>query len=792
MKVRIKTGKSVTGAVRYVLGPGHNPDTGQFRAKAADDSSRVDWIGGTGFGFDIRTEAQADLARRVMEFDALNQASKTRKCEKDCVHIVLAWERGETPTREEMEDACRSHLKAQGMGNAKAIFVAHNDEDYFHVHIVASKLNPANGYAYDLAGSFRKASLWAEEYEREHGGVVNLRRQDANELRRAIKERDVDGVLEAMTKRNATFTLKQLERAVRKEIYPEIGSSAGKKQTVELERAQFVNQILSHQSVVRLGRDLNGAVERYTTRTVLEAEAHVLRAANALKNDASHGIDVAQRTELVARKYRTITREQVLAFRHATGDEGLAIIDGQAGTGKSYVMAAIRDAYEGAGHRVIGLAPTNKVATNLGRDGFDYAKTVHSELFALNNGRTSWNQKTVVMVDEAAMIDTRLMAMITAHAVDAGAKLILAGDDRQLSSIDRGGMFGVLKDRHGSAVLSEVKRQYKADEKRASEMMAEGNFDAALAIYERKGAIHWTRTQKEAREELVAQWAKDTAAERDKTRFVFAYTNDDVNDLNVALRAVRKDRGELEWQDHSLATAHGRFDFSAGDRIQFTGSDKRAGIDNGTTGTILAIDGTHLAVTLDGSEGKTINFDAATFDHFRHGYAGTVHKGQGDTLDQTYLYHSEHWRGAPSYVALTRHREQTHLFVATNTAEDLSALAKQVARQEETRAASMFYQLDPIGPVRPMTAPEILAQFAGENFARTAERMEREGRQWARRPEYRQDNQTPSADEGNISKPAGPSDTEQQRRTETRYSRWGDGGEPSPAPDIGQRGRRQR
>jgi len=236
-------------------------------------------------------------------------------------------------------------------------------------------------------------------------------------------------------------------------------------------------------------------------------------------------------------------------------------------------------------------------------------------------------------------------------------------------------MFGVLKDRHGAAVLSEVRRQYKPDDKRASEMMAEGNFDAALAIYDRKGAIHWTRTQKEAREELVEKWARDTAENNGKSRFVFAYCNIDVDALNAALRAVRKERGELEWEDHSIRTANGRFDFSAGDRVQFTGTDKRLGIDNADTGTIEMIEGEKLRVRLDGPERKSVEFEAGSFGHFRHGYAGTVWKGQGDTLDQTYLYHSEHWRSAPSYVALTRHRERTDLFVATNTAKDLAVLA---------------------------------------------------------------------------------------------------------------------
>jgi predicted ATPase len=158
------------------------------------------------------------------------------------------------------------------------------------------------------------------------------------------------------------------------------------------------------------------------------------------------------------------TPEQLRAFRHATASEGLALIDGQAGTGKSYTIAAIRQAYEIAGYRVVGLAPTNAVAQDM----------------------------------------------------------------------RPGGMFGALKDRHGAAALSKVKRQYKNDERRAAEMIADRNFHDALGIYERKGAIHWTRTQGQARAELVEQWARDSAEHPDKTRFVFAYTNADVATLNAA------------------------------------------------------------------------------------------------------------------------------------------------------------------------------------------------------------------------------------------------------------------
>jgi hypothetical protein len=94
------------------------------------------------------------------------------------------------------------------------------------------------------------------------------------------------------------------------------------------------------------------------------------------------------------------------------------------------------------------------------------------------------------------------------------------------------------------------------------------------------------------------------------------------------------------------------------------------------------------------------------FDRFRHGYAGTIYKGQGRTLDQTYLYHSEHWRSATSYVALTRHRENVTLFVATETARDLGQLARQMARVDDTRAASQFYPQENPEPGAPVDLAE--------------------------------------------------------------------------------------
>ena len=138
--------------------------------------------------------------------------------------------------------------------------------------------------------------------------------------------------------------------------------------------ARFHSAVLARPELVRLSNTPDGPTVRYTTRNVLEAELHVLRSAEGLAADTRHEISNDERAAVLRdERFKDITREQVHAYRHATGKEGLAIIDGQAGTGKSFTLAAIRETYEKAGYRVIGLAPTNAVAQDMRADGFSRA-----------------------------------------------------------------------------------------------------------------------------------------------------------------------------------------------------------------------------------------------------------------------------------------------------------------------------------------------------------------------------------------------------------------------------------
>ncbi|WP_174513197.1 AAA family ATPase [Methylocella tundrae] len=553
--------------------------------------------------------------------------------------------------------------------------------------------------------------LWREHqdrYFREHGfsarvdvaaihpgahiGPVRMRKPGSDlaaraaVLRRANEAaaRDPAQVLEALTRNSATFTARDVDRFLARHI--DDGA----------ERAAVKRAVLGHgDALALLDRETLISAGRWTTRPVRAQELAALTEGEALASAPHHGGPPAG-AAAAALQSRTLRADQRAAFDHAIAAGALKIIEGRAGTGKSYTLQAVRAAHELAGFRVVGLGPTNAVAQDLKAEGFSEAETAHAALFKLKNGRGQpWDARTVVIVDEAAMMDSHITGEILAAARASGSKLILAGDDRQLASIERGGLFTELKERHGAAAIVAVTRQRDDWQRQASRDLAEGRFTDAVAAYDRHGAISWTETQDEARAALVEAWRRDAAGSSGAARFVFAYTNKDVDALNAELRGVRRAQGALSGVDVVFETRHGALPFAVGDRVQLTDTLKRAGLYNGNAGVITGVDRGEgrIWARLDaaaGQAGRDVTWTAAEFGGFRHGYAGTIYKGQGKTLDHAYLYHTHHWRSAASYVALTRQRESARIFVATETTRNARDLARQMARGE-VKAASVAW-----------------------------------------------------------------------------------------------------
>ena len=272
----------------------------------------------------------------------------------------------------------------------------------------------------------------------------------------------------------------------------------------------------------------------------------------------------------------------------------------------------------------------------------------------------------MIVLDEAGMVGTQQLKRIAEGLRRRGCKLVLIGDPEQLQPIEAGTPFRSILQKVGATQLKQIRRQKVDWQRQASSDLALGQVETALRAYEEKGCVRNTEDRSSAISALVEDYAADLSANRDKSRLALAHRRKDVHAINQAVRAARKDN------DHSfgrtevlLQTQHGPRAFAAGDRLLFTSNDHHLGVRNGMLATVLETETDKLTVRFDEGDGKRkpdLSFNPAEFSAIDHGYAVTVHRAQGCTVDKAYVLSSKTLDNHLAYVALTRHREEMNFY----------------------------------------------------------------------------------------------------------------------------------
>lgn len=291
------------------------------------------------------------------------------------------------------------------------------------------------------------------------------------------------------------------------------------------------------------------------------------------------------------------------------------------------------------------------------------------------------------------MVGTRPLARVMQAAERAHAKVVLVGDPEQLQAIEAGAAFRGLLAQSDMAELSEVRRQTHAWQRDATRSLSAGETAQALGSYEHRGAITQRATRNEAHATLLARWAQDAEQHPQESRLILAYTRADVADLNERVRAWRREHGELK-RGEIIETERGAKEFASGDRLYFLRNERSLGVKNGSLGTVESLRDGVLQVKLDAT-GDRIAVDTRFYDDLDYGYAATVYKAQGATVDRTYVLATSHYDRHATYVALSRHRRAASVFYA---AEDFQP---PWAKQELSPAEARQRFLDVLSRARP-------------------------------------------------------------------------------------------
>ena len=456
-----------------------------------------------------------------------------------------------------------------------------------------------------------------------------------------------------------------------------------------------------------------------------------------------------------------LSAEQNRAVEHITSAAQIAAVVGFAGAGKSTMLAAARSAWEAQGFRVHGAALSGKAAEGLEEASGIASRTLAAWDYGWQAGRGALGPRDVLVIDEAGMVGSRQLARFVEETERAGAKLVLVGDHEQLQAIGAGAPFRAIAERIGFAELSEVRRQRENWQQAASQDFARHRTVEGLAAYDAHGAVNFAGTRAEARADIVRDYMADLTDRPEGSRVAMAHRRVDVHALNEDIRAALKQAGHFEqggqgsgdpghgeapkedMAERMFATQNGQRAFAAGDRIVFLENNRDLGVKNGMLGTVTEVEDGRLVAALDGKgrdgEARVVAVTVADYAAFDHGYATTIHKTQGATVDQAFVLASGTMDRHLTYVAMTRHREEVRLYAAREEFKGrgaersaMEALAARLSRdgskettldytQEFSERRGMAAQLGIVSEIEVLAATSTARQALARDEAREQE-----------------------------------------------------------------------
>lgn len=461
----------------------------------------------------------------------------------------------------------------------------------------------------------------------------------------------------------------------------------------------------------------------YTSKDMIRIESEFVEEAKNL--DEAPAILISDQTidEKIALFERdkdfNLSAEQVEAIRHVTNRTGrLALVQGDAGTGKSTALEVAARAWETAGLRVRPVAPMAKAAGGLkevdAQSGTVAALIMKAKDWVNDKGETveasdPLTNQDVIVVDEIGTIDSRTLHELVQLVSDAGAKLVGMGDIKQLQPVAAGGPFAALQKYTDIAVvnITQALRQKTERTKSMVRNILDKNPVDALSTLSAIGQFHQEADSESAVAHAISQWSQRFDLSNFESTVMITNTVNEVALLNENARDHLIDKGAISRQAgvklevlDSDGFSLGHKPFTEGDRITFLKNNNALGVENKLQANITQIStdpkGGHL-ITAETEKGNEVSFNTREYNQFDYGYAITSNGSQGMSVDHALIYVGEGVQNFhSSYVQFSRVKFDLSLVVNQASLDEfLSTIAPTEKMMKYARDIVVKQGLEP-------------------------------------------------------------------------------------------------
>ena len=582
------------------------------------------------------------------------------------VHLMFSERKLDGIDRDEAQHFKRYNSKNPELGGAgkDRYFNARN----FVSEVRVSWANTANDYmesigldsridhrSYQKIGTEIQSQNFRADYISHDKYLIS---ENINEIRRQNGETIIEKpseVLKVLTSTQSFFTIRELDRFLE-------AHTDGQEQYLKAREAVLtcpeMAVLYGKDSVVLSSNELVG-IEQSISALIFNAnqDSRVQKPRTLIDKLPLNAVRVAET--------RTFNSEQEKAFYTLTSTDRISLLNGSAGTGKSYVLSAVSEAYKESDYQVHGIALQAITAKAIATDCDIPSSTIASFLAKYESGNLEINNKTVLILDEAGMVGSRDMQKLLMIVENHHAQIKLVGDSYQLNAVMAGSAFNHIQqnlDHKNTASLENIQRQRSSEMKEASQHLSKHNVDQALEIYKALDKVNEYESHELALVKTIQSWSLDQG----ESKLMLAHSNRDVNELNSMARSILIKDGKLSAESHKVSTYKGEIDLALGDKIVFKKNDKHLNVSNGETAKVIGFEldkqqNIKSMMVESDQGGKISKIDLDSYQHFKHGYANTIHSSQGMTVENAYILASENMNANLTYVALTRHKGNVEL-----------------------------------------------------------------------------------------------------------------------------------
>lgn len=588
-----------------------------------------------------------------------------------------------------------------------------------------------------LAAEKAKDEAWAKEraLAADEGITLPIERPDY----------DLDKLTKAavgkVTENDATFEARKFEMTMIEHLQVHADAATA---------LALVEKVKAEQEYIKVGERGRAREAVFTDKKTLMREFEILDIENRLHNNVAP-IDRDAIARVLARGFEKsdgsgerfhLRPEQATAIYHVLGPDQLSDCVGDAGTGKSTMMKAVKQVLDEVddGWTLHLCAPTNKAVGGLVKEvgvpverGFSVARLLLNH----EKGDLQLGNRDLVIVDEAGMVPGEDWLKLDRIAEETGCRFVRVGDPKQLPPVAAGAPFRMVIEAHGAARLQEIARQNEEWARNASKDFANANMRDGLMAYEDRGFVSICTNAGETQEKAVAKFFELNTQDPGEV-IVLLQTNAEVRRYNREITERKIEAGILTGPAYQVEAIQRGTDGKVEDITVMQGSRLLLGENvrfheelfaNNSMGTVLKIDadedgGPEPDVTFKWDDGRVIRFKPSEFIGYRESDDNTKSIPKFALADCMTDYAaqgvtSKHcikgFHGAATmqslYVGATRHKATFHAFIDGGRIE--SELAASHGKTFTMGKDGSTNQEDDV-PETEISRKEILEQFISE------------------------------------------------------------------------------